>query len=62
LLAEQIRSGEIQPDYPIPSEATLQQQYGVARNTSRRAVELLRERGLVYTISGRGSFVKARPR
>lgn len=58
LLAEQIRAGEIQPDYPIPSEAWLQQRYGVARNTTRRAVELLRERGLVYTIAGRGTFVK----
>jgi len=58
LLAEQIHAGEIQPDYPIPSEAWMQQRYGVARNTTRRAVELLRQRGLVYTIAGRGTFVK----
>jgi DNA-binding GntR family transcriptional regulator len=59
LLAEQIKAGEIAPDYPIPSESWLQQRYGVARNTARRAVELLRERDLVYTIGGRGTFVKA---
>jgi DNA-binding GntR family transcriptional regulator len=61
LLAEQIKAGDIAADYPIPSESWLQQRYGVARNTARRAVELLRERDLVYTISGRGTFVKARP-
>ena len=60
LLAEQINAGEIQPDYPIPSETWLQQRYGVARNTARRAVDLLRERGLVCTIGGRGTFVKGK--
>ena len=62
LIAERIDSGELQPDYPIPSEAWMQQHYGIARNTARRAVELLRERGLVYTIGGRGTFVRGRPR
>ena len=60
LITKWIEDGELQPDYPIPSEATLQQRYGVARNTTRRAVEVLREKGLVYTIGGRGTFVKAR--
>ena len=58
LLARMIESGELKPDYPIPSESWMQQRYGVARNTARRAVALLRERGLVYTIGGRGSYVK----
>jgi DNA-binding GntR family transcriptional regulator len=60
LIAGQIESGDLQPDYPIPSEAQLKQEFGVARNTARRAVELLRERGLVYTIGGRGTFVAKR--
>jgi GntR family transcriptional regulator len=62
LIEKQIESGDLQPDYPIPSEAWMQQHHGVARNTARRAVEVLRERGLVYTIGGRGTFVKARTR
>lgn len=60
LIAKRIEADELKPDYPIPSEAWMQQRYGVARNTARRAVELLRERGLVYTIGGRGTFVKGR--
>lgn len=58
LLEAQIRSGQIQPDRPIPSELTLQQTFGIARGTARRAVEELRERGLVYTVPQRGTYVR----
>jgi DNA-binding GntR family transcriptional regulator len=57
-LEEQIRAGILAPGQPLPSEKTLQQGYGVARGTARRAVELLRERGLVITLPQRGTFVK----
>lgn len=56
-LAERIRAGELRPDYPIPSETTLRQQYGVAKGTARRAVALLREQGWVFTVEKRGSYV-----
>lgn len=52
-----ITSGELPPGRPIPSETSVQQEYGVARGTVRRAVELLRERGLVYTVPQRGTYV-----
>lgn len=58
---KRIEDGEIEPGQPIPSEKSLQQEYGVARGTVRRAVALLVERGLVVTIQGRGSYVKPRP-
>lgn len=57
-IERQIRAGELEPDRAIPSELRIQQEYGVARGTARRVVEELRERGLVYTIPQRGSFVK----
>lgn len=60
MLAERIRSGELEARRPIPSETTLMQIYEadrVARTTIRRAVNRLREQGLVYTIPGRGTFV-----
>jgi GntR family transcriptional regulator len=57
LLEEQIKKGALQPNRPIPSEATLQQQHGVSRGTARRAVDLLRERGLVSTVAGKGTYV-----
>lgn len=41
----------------LPSELELADQYGIARLTARRAVTLLRERGKVVTLVGRGSYV-----
>ncbi|MER7909833.1 GntR family transcriptional regulator [Streptomyces sp. NPDC096068] len=49
-----------QPGDPIPSETALSQRHGVARMTARRALGVLRERGLIETRWGKGSFV-ARP-
>jgi GntR family transcriptional regulator len=58
ILTAQIASGELQPDSPVPSETTLVQQYGLARGTVRRAIEVLRDAGLVVTVQGRGTYVK----
>lgn len=52
-----IESGELQPDRPVPSESTLEQEYGVARGTARKAIAVLRDEGLVITVKGRGSYV-----
>ena len=41
----------------IPSEKTLQQDYGLSRGTVRKTVQVLRERGLVDTVPQRGAFV-----
>ncbi|MBC3987807.1 GntR family transcriptional regulator [Streptomyces sp. AC563] len=56
LIAE-IERGELAPGKPLPSEKELTERYGVARNTARSALAVLRERGLIYTVSGRGSYV-----
>jgi len=37
----------------------LAEHYGVAYGTVRRAIEVLRERGLITTIHGRDTFVSA---
>lgn len=55
-LEKDIRSGVIAPDSRLPSELELAEQYGVARGTARDAVGLLRDRGLVVTRWGRGTF------
>lgn len=57
VIAKRIETGELAPRRPIPSESTLQQEYGVARGTVRAAVRLLRERGLVMTVPQRGTYV-----
>jgi GntR family transcriptional regulator len=45
--------------YPVklPSEFALAEEFGVSYTTIRRATEVLRERGLVASIHGRGTFV-----
>jgi DNA-binding GntR family transcriptional regulator len=58
IIAARIESGELQPGRPIPSESALVQEFGIARNTARAAVALLRERELVVTIPHRGTYVK----
>ena len=57
-LERRIRSGDIQPGLPIPSEKTIGQAYpGVARTTVRRSIQHLRDRGLIFTVPQRGSYV-----
>ena len=57
ILRSRIQSGQLLPDRPVPSETQLQQEFGVARGTARKAIALLREQSLVVTVKGRGSYV-----
>jgi GntR family transcriptional regulator len=41
----------------LPSETTLMQEHGIARETARKAVRVLRDEGLVEIVQGRGSYV-----
>jgi len=50
ILTGQIESGELPVGRTIPSEKTMQERYGVGRGTARKAVMVLRERGLVDTV------------
>ncbi|WP_250399427.1 GntR family transcriptional regulator [Streptomyces cellostaticus] len=61
VIARQIASGKLAPDRPIPSENHLAEEYGVARLTARRTAQELRERGLIVTVRGKGSFVVEQP-
>jgi GntR family transcriptional regulator len=61
VIAARIASGEYAPDRPIPSEPRLVQEFGVARDTARAAVALLRERGLVLVVRGKGTYVPPSP-
>ena len=45
------------PDTRIPTESELVDEFEVARTTARRAVSVLREEGLIYTVPTRGSYV-----
>ncbi len=50
-----IEAGEIV--HKLPSERDLAKEYGVAYQTVRHAMKVLRERGLIITRQGRGTFV-----
>lgn len=57
VLRQRISEGKYSPEWPLPSEPALVQEFGVSRNTVRRAMAELREEGLVYTVAQLGSFV-----
>lgn len=54
-IAARIEVGDF--EHKLPAERALAQEYGVAYQTVRRAMVVLRERGLIITRQGRGTFV-----
>lgn len=54
-IASRIEVGEIK--HKLPAERALAEEYGVAYQTVRHAMQVLRERGLIITRQGRGTFV-----
>jgi DNA-binding GntR family transcriptional regulator len=60
-ISARIAAGELPPGARLPAERHLAAEYGVAYDTIRRATALLRDRGLILTIVGRGTFVSPEP-
>jgi len=56
-LEADIRSGRLAPGDPLPSLNRLAQEYEVARNTVVRALNVLKDKGLVASRQGWGNFV-----
>jgi GntR family transcriptional regulator, transcriptional repressor for pyruvate dehydrogenase complex len=57
-IEEWILSGQLEAGAKFPSEETLRRQFGVSRPVVREALARLRERGLIETVNGSGTFVK----
>ncbi len=55
ILRARIDAGEITSR--LPGERALQQEFGLAPVTIRKAVRLLRDEGLVRTVPGMGTYV-----
>jgi DNA-binding GntR family transcriptional regulator len=58
VITQRIESGEYTPGRRLPPEKDLAAELGVAYMTVRKAMGILRERGLVITIWGLGTFVR----
>jgi DNA-binding GntR family transcriptional regulator len=56
-IAARIASHELAPGARLRSERDLAEYYEVSYGTIRRAMAVLRDRGLIETIHGRGTFV-----
>ena len=59
ILRRRIEAGEWRTG-PLPSVAYLQHEYEVGRDTVLRALALLREADLIFTVPKRGSYVTPR--
>jgi DNA-binding FadR family transcriptional regulator len=57
-IQEAIDTGQWKPGERIPTERALSDQYGVARNTVRRALQQLEDAGHIIRHVGRGTFVE----
>ena len=57
LLKKEINNGKIKQGEAIPSNPKLMQKYAVSQNTVRQAINMLVQKGLLYTDQGRGTFV-----
>ena len=57
-LRAEMDSGELPADTRLPGELELADQYGVSRDTIRRAIQELVSEGRLIVLHGRGTFVQ----
>lgn len=60
-LARLIYLGILAPDEQLPTVRSLAEELGVNPNTVQKAYQQLETAGLIYSITGRGNFVKQTP-
>ncbi|WP_367125452.1 GntR family transcriptional regulator [Streptomyces phytohabitans] len=58
LIRGEITSGKIKSGEQLPSHRELQERFDIASMTARSALRVLRDEGLIYTVQGRGSYVR----
>jgi GntR family transcriptional regulator len=61
IIRRRIGAGEYRPDMRIPTESEIVEGFESTPPPPRRAVAVLREEGLVYTVANRGSYVSRPP-
>lgn len=58
-IKEKINSGVLKPGDAIDSENTLCKEFGASRMTVRKGLAILARDGYIYSVPGKGNFVKA---
>ena len=61
-ITRRVVAGELRQGARLPAERDLAEDLGVGYLTVRRAMRLLRERGVVESIVGRGTYVVGAPK
>jgi DNA-binding GntR family transcriptional regulator len=61
VLRDRIRSGQLPTGGRMPSEKDLHDEFGLARETIRRAMAVLRAEGLIEVRQGHGTYVVEAP-
>lgn len=61
VLRDRIRGGALPPGQRMPSEKDLHDEFGLARETVRRALAVLRQEGLIEVRQGHGTYVVDAP-
>lgn len=56
-IAARVAAGDLAVGARLPGERDLADEYGVALGTARRAMRELRDRGLVRTLPGKGTYI-----
>ncbi|MFF0613501.1 GntR family transcriptional regulator [Nocardia tengchongensis] len=59
-IADELRNGYVAGGQ-LPSAPKLAEQWGVAKETVRAAIDVLRSEGLVVSWQGRGTYYRVRP-
>ncbi len=59
-IASRVTSGELAPGTRLRAERDLAEHYEVSYGTIRHAMKVLRERGLIRTVHGRGTYISDR--
>jgi DNA-binding GntR family transcriptional regulator len=57
ILRVAIEAGDIPPGRPVPSKRTLIEEYGIAGSTVDKAMQILKDAGMIRTAKGLGLFV-----
>lgn len=60
ILVHEIQNGKWAPQTKMISEREIVETYNVSRVTARKAIELMAKEGYVYTVKGKGTFVKGK--